>query len=279
MLSAPAGTPAAAAGRPYLDFGARLYDPRTAAWLSQDPMAEKYYDFSPYAYCAGNPVNLVDPTGMDWYYLHQDGTITLGFKDNEDKDDDYLVLGYWEKDSIGPSLSIRVPKAVNLGGLSQDISSANLSHAISSSDESIIDLFDFVIHHSEKREWAIASFKGEDGSRTYGLVQGKKDTSVPSPTVIQGLEEKDMITKIHTHEGYIQDPGGSGYIGTSRSAYPSDRTNYEELESRLLSQGLQVPAHYVYEVPNGHITQYNKHNGNYNRRVYSLDLIKSYLMR
>ena len=63
--SALAGIPAAAAGSPYLDFGARLYDPRTAAWLSQDPMAEKYYPISPYTYCAGNPVNLVDPTGED----------------------------------------------------------------------------------------------------------------------------------------------------------------------------------------------------------------------
>ena len=47
----------------YLDFGARLYNPRTAIWLSQDPMAEKYYPFSPYLYCAGNPVNVVDPEG------------------------------------------------------------------------------------------------------------------------------------------------------------------------------------------------------------------------
>ncbi len=28
-----------------------------------DPLAEKYYSISPYAYCAGNPVNLVDPDG------------------------------------------------------------------------------------------------------------------------------------------------------------------------------------------------------------------------
>ena len=67
VLSAPAGTPAAAAGRPYLDFGARLYDPRTAAWLSQDPLSEKYYPISPYAYCAGNPISLIDPNGQDWY--------------------------------------------------------------------------------------------------------------------------------------------------------------------------------------------------------------------
>ena len=30
-----------------------------------DPLAEKYYHLSPYAYCAGNPVNMIDPTGMD----------------------------------------------------------------------------------------------------------------------------------------------------------------------------------------------------------------------
>ncbi|MBQ9174518.1 MAG: hypothetical protein IJ161_12375, partial [Bacteroidales bacterium] len=65
--SVPAGIAAAAAGSPYLDFGARLYDPRTAAWLSQDPLSEKYYLISPYAYCAGNPVNLVDPDGNDWF--------------------------------------------------------------------------------------------------------------------------------------------------------------------------------------------------------------------
>lgn len=35
VASALAGTPAAAAGSPYLDFGARLYDPRSASWLAR----------------------------------------------------------------------------------------------------------------------------------------------------------------------------------------------------------------------------------------------------
>lgn len=30
-----------------------------------DPLAEDYYHLSPYAYCAGDPVNLVDPDGKD----------------------------------------------------------------------------------------------------------------------------------------------------------------------------------------------------------------------
>ena len=61
-----AGT-GAAPGAPYPDFGARLYSPGTATWLSVDPMAEKYYGIGPLTYCAGNPVNLVDPEGDDWY--------------------------------------------------------------------------------------------------------------------------------------------------------------------------------------------------------------------
>lgn len=36
-------------------------------WTTPDPLAEKYYDLSPYAFCANNPINFVDPDGMDWY--------------------------------------------------------------------------------------------------------------------------------------------------------------------------------------------------------------------
>ena len=50
-------------GAPYLDYGARLYSPGTATWLSQDPLSEKYYGIGPNVYCAGNPVNLADPDG------------------------------------------------------------------------------------------------------------------------------------------------------------------------------------------------------------------------
>ena len=32
-----------------------------------DPLAEKYYSISPYAYVGNNPLKYTDPTGMDWY--------------------------------------------------------------------------------------------------------------------------------------------------------------------------------------------------------------------
>lgn len=48
---------------PYTDFGARHYSPALRRWLTPDPLSEKYYTSSPYAYCADNPINLVDPDG------------------------------------------------------------------------------------------------------------------------------------------------------------------------------------------------------------------------
>ncbi len=57
-------------------FGARYMDHELMTmWLSVDPMADKYPNISPYAYCAWNPVKLVDPEGRDWFYNENTGQI------------------------------------------------------------------------------------------------------------------------------------------------------------------------------------------------------------
>ena len=48
------------------DSEARWYYPALMRTTTQDPLAAKYYDISPYAWCANNPVNLVDPDGREW---------------------------------------------------------------------------------------------------------------------------------------------------------------------------------------------------------------------
>lgn len=53
----------------YTDFGARQYSPVLRRWLTPDPLSEKYYGISPYAYCAGNPVNFIDVNGRDSIYV------------------------------------------------------------------------------------------------------------------------------------------------------------------------------------------------------------------
>jgi RHS repeat-associated protein len=48
-------------------FGARCYDARIGRWLSVDPLAEKYWGWSPYAYGADNPAKVIDPNGAGWW--------------------------------------------------------------------------------------------------------------------------------------------------------------------------------------------------------------------
>ena len=49
------------------DYGARQFNPILARWDRMDPLCEKYYSISPYAYCGNNPVKRIDPNGLDWY--------------------------------------------------------------------------------------------------------------------------------------------------------------------------------------------------------------------
>ena len=54
----------------YYYHGAR-FNSSDIGWLSVDPMADKYPSISPYAYCAWNPIKLVDSNGMlddEWKY-------------------------------------------------------------------------------------------------------------------------------------------------------------------------------------------------------------------
>ena len=89
-------------------FGARYYDSDLmTGWLSVDPMADKYPSLSPYAYCANNPVKLVDPDGEDWYEIENKETQQKEIKwtdynsqeemDKNGIDGKYLGLTYMDR--------------------------------------------------------------------------------------------------------------------------------------------------------------------------------------
>jgi len=72
------------------DFGARWYDVAgVPMWTSVDPLAEKYYNVSPYNYCGDNPVNRIDPNGRDVWEINGQGYLV-----NYIKTDEYDRISY-----------------------------------------------------------------------------------------------------------------------------------------------------------------------------------------
>ena len=68
---------------PLLDFGARMYNPTIARWTTADPLSEKYYGISPYVYCLGNPISIIDPNGMDIWTMDEKGNV-VWVKESDD---------------------------------------------------------------------------------------------------------------------------------------------------------------------------------------------------
>ena len=69
-------------GLDWLDYGARHFAGH-GQWTSPDPLAEKYYDSTPFGYCRNNPINKIDPDGRDEWEINKKGYIVNHIKTNE----------------------------------------------------------------------------------------------------------------------------------------------------------------------------------------------------
>ncbi|MBP5412820.1 MAG: RHS repeat-associated core domain-containing protein, partial [Bacteroidales bacterium] len=83
-------------------YEARYYAPPT--FTSRDPLFEKYFWMSPYAYCANNPIKYVDPSGKDFDPVvdEENKTITIRatyYTSKENEADLQKALDVWNNQS------------------------------------------------------------------------------------------------------------------------------------------------------------------------------------
>ncbi|MBQ7513587.1 MAG: RHS repeat-associated core domain-containing protein [Prevotella sp.] len=65
-------------GLDWYDYGARHYDGARAQFTTFDPLAEKDYGTSPYAYCGNDPTNVIDPDGRSGWKVLLKGAYKVG---------------------------------------------------------------------------------------------------------------------------------------------------------------------------------------------------------
>ena len=78
------------------DSQARYYYYTIARTTTMDPLAEKYYHISPYAWCGNNWTNMVDPSGLSWF--RNDTTEYISWFELNEKMAGYTYIG--EKGSV-----------------------------------------------------------------------------------------------------------------------------------------------------------------------------------
>jgi len=112
------------------DYGWRGYYAAGNVIPTVDPLAEKYYSLSPYAYCAGNPVKFIDPSGMsltdfedgngDLVKHVDDGSSAVFQQTGKGTDLHYEFKGYNKNSSD--------PKVVNLTSAVQEQQQLNMEN-------------------------------------------------------------------------------------------------------------------------------------------------------
>jgi RHS repeat-associated protein len=103
------------------DFGARMYDPQVGRWMVQDPMAEKFFNETPYSYAANNPVVNVDPDGRFVITFSGDDLKNAGITDIADFSN-YILSVANQLDKFVNDQDNQDVKAMTIAttGLSQD---------------------------------------------------------------------------------------------------------------------------------------------------------------
>ena len=80
-----------AGGRNSYDFGARCLIPY-GRWGVPDNKSYKYYSYSPYAYCGGDPINYFDPDGEEIRSFSQDQKVVDMANNYKDKDNGNVII-------------------------------------------------------------------------------------------------------------------------------------------------------------------------------------------
>ena len=176
---------------PLLDFGARMYNPAIARWTASDPMSEKYYGISPYVYCLGNPISIIDPNGMDIWTMDEKGNV-VWVKESDDH-----RLYYMNNDGLLSDDYVSVSDRSILDDLTKTEAKVDGGAKVSShtSKSGINDIFKVFKFASDKTkvEWAV-----HRNGDTYTIGTGHNSYSASSWE--DYTKDKPNAT-VHSHPG------------------------------------------------------------------------------
>ena len=199
---------------PLLDFGARMYNPTIARWTTSDPLSEKYYGISPYVYCLGNPISIIDPNGMDIWTMDEKGNV-VWVKESDDH-----RLYYMNNDGLLSDDYVSVSDRSILDDLTKTEAKVYGGAKVSShtSKSGINDVFKVFKFASDKTkvEWAV-----HRNGDTYTIGTGHNSYSASS---WEDYAKNKPNATVHSHPG-IDIGNEISSMGYGTNYYNTDQRN------------------------------------------------------
>ena len=240
---------------PLLDFGARMYDPLTARWTAQDPLAEKYYAVSPHAYCLGNPISLFDPNGTDVWTVDAFGNVV--WKEQSDTHCLYYVDNEGNLSEVYVTVSdISILDDLTKTEVKTDGGAEVSSH---SSKTGINDMFKVFKFASDKTkvEWAI-----HRNGDSYTIGTGHKTDNAASWEDYVGAMPNATV---HSHPGTWQDMADEiNSMGYGSAFYNTDQTHAKQ---EIDKYGSKARINYVYFPVSRRLYKVGYYNASFIRNI------------
>lgn len=177
------------------DYGARQYYSILGRWDRVDPLCEKYYSISPYAYVNNNPMNRIDPDGCDDYMLNREGHFILI---KETMDDFHMLYatnldGSMEKDkniivskSFMNSKETRQYTGRRISDLNKSTSEYQVDFFTSSDEKESVVFFEFAANNTDV-EWSNTRVLSPDGNRNIVATSHDERSELGQRAIIDGV--------------------------------------------------------------------------------------------
>ena len=180
------------------DSKARWYYPAICRTTTMDPLAEKYYSTSPYAWCGNNPIMNVDLDGMDVWELDANGEM-IHHRQNSQVDSLYVTNSYgktsgmeFERGTIqdmSTNHELAIEKEDHISPISLDL--WNIS-----TEEHAKTIFEFFADNTDV-EWSWINSSKSNDSQYFLTTIHQKDKEAGASYL---LNRKFIINKhVHSH--------------------------------------------------------------------------------
>lgn len=232
-------------GTDLYDFHARYHAPSTGRFMTVDQLCEEKLHLSGYAYCAGNPINLVDPSGMNEVNVDYKTGRVKDFIKSKERDivnittNDGDVIKSCSLDSNGVISNVTTETASN--GVQYDLYEI-------SGDENATKVFEFLADSFYQEFSVTKTTTPTEPEKDYITTSGHSDMELGIGVLSEHFTMGQVVREwTHNHPGGLTYP--SGFTSKTEDIMQSlqfEHSLFPQYQSRIyLPKHIHCKSNYI----------------------------------